>query len=373
MKELTILLVFCNLIIFTYSGPDPEINLHVHLPPEEVKTPDIGGGKVNDTKEGTEEEALEVHHPNTETKSGPTEAPKGITSPPMKSKVVKEEKDKKTNETISFEMEGELDFEPFVSCGNHYEQRCQDCISSPNRPPATSPVLWCNGDCVWKNKGLFGECVRKSNKKQVNCGGHSADSCADCPKAGGGNRNWCNGECYVECDADSSCRSRPREWNCLPKSPTVKPPVNPPTAETGGKSGPLRIENKGGKCLFSCRKDGGCQVEWYNYIQGGYGYFFCNPKSREGGKCNPQKEAPRFCNDCHGNRARKSYAPCKEPKPEVTCDYFCSRRTCYVKWTKSIGTYWWRGTHPHWNKTVPIECKDKCLKQVPGCEFRLKL
>ena len=42
--------------------------------------------------------------------------------------------------------------------------------------------LWCNGDCVWKNKGLFGECVRKSNKKQVNCGGHSADSCADCPK-----------------------------------------------------------------------------------------------------------------------------------------------------------------------------------------------
>ena len=35
MKELTILLVFCNLIIFTYSGPDPEINLHVHLPPEE--------------------------------------------------------------------------------------------------------------------------------------------------------------------------------------------------------------------------------------------------------------------------------------------------------------------------------------------------
>ena len=37
---------------------------------------------------GTEEEALEVHHPDTEVKSGPTEAPKGITSPPMKSKVV---------------------------------------------------------------------------------------------------------------------------------------------------------------------------------------------------------------------------------------------------------------------------------------------
>ena len=40
--------------------------------------------------------------------------------------------------------------------------------------------LWCNGDCVWKN--VTGDCVRKSNKTQVNCGGHSADKCQDCPK-----------------------------------------------------------------------------------------------------------------------------------------------------------------------------------------------
>ena len=27
---------------------------------------------------------------------------------------------------------------------------------------------------------------------------------------------------------------------------------------------------------------------------------------------------------------RKNAAPCKEPKPVVTCDYFCYIRTCYV-------------------------------------------
>ena len=32
------------------------------------------------------------------------------------------------------------------------------------------------------------------------------------------------------------------------------------------------------KCFVILRKDGGCEVKWYNYIQGGYGFFFCNPK-----------------------------------------------------------------------------------------------
>ena len=36
--------------------------------------------------------------------------------------------------------------------------------------------LWCNGDCIWKS----GRCVRKTNETQVNCGGHSADKCANC-------------------------------------------------------------------------------------------------------------------------------------------------------------------------------------------------
>ena len=57
----------------------------------------------------------------------------------MKNKVVKEQKDKKTNETISFEMEGEVDDQPYVSCGAHYEPTCEDCPHSLSRPNGTSP------------------------------------------------------------------------------------------------------------------------------------------------------------------------------------------------------------------------------------------
>ena len=151
-----------------------------------VKTPDVGGGKVNNTEEGENNPKSKYWVVNGRyTRGGTRSAPpryrgeirtnrssKGnhVASdekqgglfyffllprffydlfwsvffssfwPAFLTQVVKEEKDKKTNETISFELEGELDIQPYVSCGNHYEQRCQDCISSPNRPPATSPV-----------------------------------------------------------------------------------------------------------------------------------------------------------------------------------------------------------------------------------------
>jgi len=286
---------------------------------------------------------------------------------------VKEQKDKKTNETISFEMEGEVDDQPFVSCGAHYMPTCEDCPHSLSRPDGTSPRLWCNGDCIWKNE----RCRKKSTKKQVNCGGHSADTCEDCTEAGEGNRNWCNGECTVKClKGENRGCSEPSEWSCVSKDSIEKPEdsseevIDP---EPSGKSGPLRIERKGGKCLFSCENDGGCKVGWYNYKDGGYGHFFCSPKSSEdGGKCELSKLSPKFCRDCHGTRKRNKYAPCKEPKPVVTCDYSCVRRVCYVKWSKKKGktTSW--GVHPHWNATVPEKCKDKCTKQFPGCEFRLK-
>ena len=84
--------------------------------------------------------------------SGPTEAPKGFTSPPMKTKVSREEKeiqlacgdsmfckvekeerDKKTNRTIRFEMEGQLDQADLLSCGKHFARSCPDCLGNcPN-------------------------------------------------------------------------------------------------------------------------------------------------------------------------------------------------------------------------------------------------
>ena len=58
----------------------------------------------------------------------------------MKSNVVKEEKDKVKNrdEPIRFRS-GEVDYQPHVSCGKHYEQSCEDCPKNPNRPNSTEP------------------------------------------------------------------------------------------------------------------------------------------------------------------------------------------------------------------------------------------
>ena len=48
-------------------------------------------------------------------------------------KVEKEERDKKTNQTIRFDMEGELDQADLLSCGKHFARSCPDCLGNcPN-------------------------------------------------------------------------------------------------------------------------------------------------------------------------------------------------------------------------------------------------
>ena len=48
-------------------------------------------------------------------------------------KVEKEERDKKTNRTIRFEMEGQLDQADLLSCGKHFARSCPDCLGNcPN-------------------------------------------------------------------------------------------------------------------------------------------------------------------------------------------------------------------------------------------------
>jgi len=150
-----------------------------------------------------------------------------------------------------------------------------------------------------------------------------------------------------------------------PEGSTATTPV---VAPPSGNSGPVTDENKDGKCIYKCRNDGGCEVKWYNYRNSWHGTFYCWPKSHGNGTCNPTQEAPTFCNDCHATRASKNAAPCKEPEPVVTCDYFCQNSVCYVRYEKKKGWYSSWGTYPHWNKNVPAECKNKCTKQVTGCE-----
>ena len=41
----------------------------------------------------------------------------------------------------------------------------------------------------------------------VNCGGHTANTCADCPEGNG--EVWCNGECqWVGTDDNGQCQSK---------------------------------------------------------------------------------------------------------------------------------------------------------------------
>ena len=52
----------------------------------------------------------------------------------------------------------------------------------------------CCGSCI--NTTYCIECICFSNitkAPMIDCGGHSADSCANCSQGGG--KNWCNGDC----------------------------------------------------------------------------------------------------------------------------------------------------------------------------------
>ena len=68
-----------------------------------------------------------------------------------------------------------------VNCGGHLADSCLNC-------PQGRGKAWCQGECIWDN---IGACI--DNADHVSCGGHLADSCLNCPQGHG--ENWCNGEC----------------------------------------------------------------------------------------------------------------------------------------------------------------------------------
>lgn len=94
------------------------------------------------------------------------------------------------------------------SCGSHRADSCGECSQG-------NGAGWCNGNCHWCQHGaddlVLGDaeylsertqCVpRKSkcrskprrNKPRVNCGGHQAGNCSQCPRGRG--EELCNGDC----------------------------------------------------------------------------------------------------------------------------------------------------------------------------------
>merc|ERR1712193_25117 len=91
-----------------------------------------------------------------------------------------------------------------VNCGGHKAASCKDC-------PQGNGAAWCNGDCTWKSTLFSGECIPKPVVEDaVNCGGHKAASCAACPGSNGA--EWCNGDCYW---SKGSCITKPATINWI--------------------------------------------------------------------------------------------------------------------------------------------------------------
>lgn len=76
-------------------------------------------------------------------------------------------------------------------CGGHTANTCEQCpAAARGAGSAAEDAALCNGDCVWDST------TQLCKSHEVWCGGHSAPSCDKCPlMASGLNKNYCNGDC----------------------------------------------------------------------------------------------------------------------------------------------------------------------------------
>ena len=87
-------------------------------------------------------------------------------------------------ESLSFNYGVDCCASFIVNCGGHYATFCHEC-------PNGNGASWCNGDCEWNP--TLNECQIKGTESDVSCGGHFATTCEDCPSGNGA--SWCNGDC----------------------------------------------------------------------------------------------------------------------------------------------------------------------------------
>lgn len=191
---------------------------------------------------------------------------------------------------------------PKVDCGGHEAKKCEKC-------PQGHGSKWCNGDCKWdpidkkcRGKGcclaLNVQCLSCAEgiteeeycdkypttmgcptippPPPVDCGGHEAPTCAECPKGEGS--KWCNGDCeWVSpegfCRGRGCCRALTAECGacsegitvdeyCKKKPHTAGCPV--PMVDCGGHQAPTCAgcpKGQGSKwCNGDCEwSDGVCR------------------------------------------------------------------------------------------------------------------
>ena len=116
-----------------------------------------------------------------------------------------------------------------VNCGGHIAKTCSLC---PCTQQGTYGSDWCNGECQWSGGACYphNKCAGVIfNTGKVNCGGHYAKTCSQCPCSqrgvymglvlnGGINyTQYCNGDCQWRGDHLSGvCRMKQKikgEWH----------------------------------------------------------------------------------------------------------------------------------------------------------------
>ena len=109
-----------------------------------------------------------------------------------------------------------------VNCGGHRANSCSEC---PFDGDTHKGKNWCNGDCYWNDGKSVNRGKAEENKKQpgcllkkINCGGHRAKNyCSECPfyKNKYKGKNYCNGDCQWN-DIFEVKRETAEIWNDQP-------------------------------------------------------------------------------------------------------------------------------------------------------------
>jgi len=173
----------------------PDTHVHIYVPPE----PEVGlqGGQVGqgvalNTGVGNSYQPGLDYEGGTNKKTK-SESESGTTAVPRSTAANKN--------PINDGDEGHLG-PVAVNCGGHMARQCVDCPTNPD-DMSDMGSEWCNGDCEWKASDGFGVpvlgCYEKvENWPMLNCGGHVAEDCQRCPEGAPTRElreSYCNGDC----------------------------------------------------------------------------------------------------------------------------------------------------------------------------------
>ena len=114
----------------------------------------------------------------------------------------------------------------------------------------------------------------------------------------------CAGDCKVSLDHYIFLEYFVRYLDSFLNRSILMTPFIPISASLNPLTGIYNSEKKTKLCNYSCKNNGGCEVQYIGPPRGGQILGSCFPPSFGGGKCSG---TPRECNDC--NKVLNCYEP----------------------------------------------------------------